>query len=63
MSEGADDGLWKTLGRVLLSPNLFLIVGAALIALGAAGGITYKGVFPINEHTWRIAIAIGGLVS
>ncbi|MGH8487312.1 MAG: hypothetical protein ACREXS_00155 [Gammaproteobacteria bacterium] len=43
-------------------PGLLIILGAALLALGLAGGVTYSQWFPIPEIGARIGAGVAGIV-
>ncbi|PPA04605.1 hypothetical protein C4E44_08090 [Pseudomonas sp. MWU12-2312b] len=56
-------GLWSFLSGVFSSPHLSLILGVALVAFGAAGGITYNHWVPVEDAQWKVAVAaIGGVL-
>ena len=45
-------------------PTLLIVLGVALLLLGLAAGITYKGWFPIQEPSARMtAVAAGVLMA
>jgi hypothetical protein len=53
----------ETLAKLLETPeSLLILLGAAFIALGASGGITYNNWFPITEFWGQLAISAAGLV-
>ncbi|WP_441238425.1 hypothetical protein [Bradyrhizobium sp. 930_D9_N1_4] len=59
--------MWKAIGEALQklieSPQSLLIVaGIVLVALGAAGGITYNNWFPIQQQWAQIFVSIVGLL-
>jgi hypothetical protein len=56
------DGPWKILGQLVTSSNLALVLGAGLVALGAAGGVKIHGWLPIDDNLWRVAIGVVGLI-
>jgi len=59
MAEGKEEFLSKLIDSV---PVLLIILGAALLALGLAGGVTYSQWFPIPEMGARIGAGVAGIV-
>lgn len=57
------EGIEKLLSRLVDSiPVLLIILGAAFLLLGLAGGVTYNQWFPILEHEARVAAGLVGIV-
>jgi hypothetical protein len=60
--------MWKTIGEstnaLIESPiSLLIVLGVALMALSAAGGVTHENWFSIDQVWARIALGIGGLLT
>jgi len=58
MAEGKEELLSKLIDSV---PVLLIVLGAVLLALGLAGGVTYNQWFPISEIGARIAAGVAGI--
>ena len=59
-----EDGIIKSIIKMLIDavPVLLIVVGIVVFVLGAAGGVTFHGWFPITEKEWKIVVALGGVV-
>jgi hypothetical protein len=59
--------MWKAVAeafqKLLESPqSLLILVGTVLVALGAAGGVTFNNWFPITQQWAQIFLSIVGLL-
>jgi hypothetical protein len=61
MSEDDKGGRGKVVEVLLTSPNLILVLGGIFVVLGASGGVTYQGWFPIADEIWRLLLVAVGI--